>query len=194
MNNSTMYDLGHAGGVPYPETNKYHYDKWYTTTGLTDGDEYKTIRFNIRQDNMMLHWTNAYLTLEGKLVKKTGGGNYADTQKIAMVHNAVPHMFSNAKLTVGNQLVENVNQMGHVSSLMYNVLYPLSKAKTDGLEFMWLPDTTATTVDNKGFEARRTFLLTQPATPGKFKLRIPLHMFFGFMENFVVLKGYTVKI
>ena len=194
MNNSTMYDLGHAGGVPYPETNKYHYDKWYTTTGLTDGDEYKTIRFNIRQDNMMLHWTNAYLTLEGKLVKKTGGGNYANTQKIAMVHNAVPHMFSNAKLTVGNQLVENVNQMGHVSSLMYNVLYPLSKAKRDGLEFMWLPDTAATIADNKGFEARRNFLLTQPATPGKFKLRIPLHMFFGFMENFVVLKGYTVEI
>ena len=48
MNNSQMYELDHAGGVPYPETNKYHYNKWFTTSGLTDGNEYKTIRFNIR--------------------------------------------------------------------------------------------------------------------------------------------------
>ena len=74
-----MYDLDHAGGVPYPETNKYHYDKWFTTTGLTDGNEYKTIRFNIRQDNLLLHWINSYSTLEGKLVKKTGGGAYCNS-------------------------------------------------------------------------------------------------------------------
>ena len=194
MNNSQMYDLDHAGGVPYPETNKYHYDKWFTTTGLTDGSEYKTIRFNIRQDNLLLHWINAYLTLEGKLVKKAGGQAYANTQQISMVHNAIPHMFTNVKLTVGNKLIENVNQIGHVSSMIYDVLYPLSKGKCNGLEFMWLSDTTSTTADNKGFEARRKFLLTQPATPGKFKLRIPLQMFFGFMENFVVLKGYPIEI
>ena len=41
MNNAQMYDVSNAGGVPYPETNKYHYSKWYTTTGLTDGSEYK---------------------------------------------------------------------------------------------------------------------------------------------------------
>ena len=55
-----MYDLSHAGGVPYPETDKYHYDRWYTTTGPTDGSEYKTIRFNVRQDNLLLHWTNSF--------------------------------------------------------------------------------------------------------------------------------------
>ena len=194
MNNSQMYDLDHAGGVAYPETNKYHYNKWFTTTGLTDGNEYKTIRFNIRQDNLLLHWINSYLTLEGKLVKKLGGAAYANTQLISMVHNAIPHMFSNVKLTVGNRLVENVNQIGHVSSMMYDILYPRSKGKCDGLEFMWLPDTTGTIADNMGFEVRRKFLLSQPTTAGKFKLRIPLHMFFGFMENFVVLKGYPIEI
>ena len=47
MNNAAMYNLGIAGGIPYPETEKYSYDRWYTTTGLTDGSAYKTIRFNI---------------------------------------------------------------------------------------------------------------------------------------------------
>ena len=189
-----MYELDHAGGVPYPETNKYHYNKWFTTSGLTDGNEYKTIRFNIRQDNLMLHWINSYLCLEGKLVKKNGEG-YVTTQLISMTHDTIPHMFSNVKLTIGNRLVENVNQIGHVSSLMYDVLYPRSKGKCDGLDFMWLPDrTTDTADDNKGFHGRRKFLLSQPTHPGNFKLRIPLHMFFGFMENFVLLKGYPIEI
>ena len=126
MNNPLMYDVSHAGGVPYPDTNKYHYDKWFTTSGLTDGAEYKTIRFNIRQDNLLLHWRNSYLELHGQLVQKANGNAYADNALIALIHNAIPHMFSNVKLTVGNQMVENINQVGHVSSLMYNVLHPRS--------------------------------------------------------------------
>ena len=80
MNNPQMYDMSHAGGVPYPETDKYHYSRWFTTTGLTDGSEYKTIRFNVRQDNLLLHWTNSYLTLEGQLKKKTAGTAYTNAQ------------------------------------------------------------------------------------------------------------------
>ena len=122
-----MYDVGQAGGVPYPHTNKYHYDKWYTTSGLTDGTEYKTIRFNIRQDNLLLHWRNAYMELHGQLVQLADGNAYADASLITLIHNAIPHMFSNVKLTVGNQLIEKINQVGHVSSLIYETLYPRSK-------------------------------------------------------------------
>ena len=191
-----MYELSHAGGIPYPETDKYHYDRWYTTTGLTDGNEYKTIRFNIRTDNLLLHWTNSYLVLNGQLVKKADGTAYANDDLITLIHNAVPHMFSNVKLTVGNRMVEDINQVGHVSSMMYDVLYSRSKGKCDGLQFLWYPDTGTTAVenDNKGFAVRRNFIITQPETNGKFTLRIPMHMFFGFMENFVVLKGYPIEI
>lgn len=193
MNNPTMYELDHAGGIPYPETDKYHYDRWYTTTGLTDGSEYKTVRFNIRQDNLLLHWTNAYLVMDGNLVKKAGGA-FGDEQLISLIHNAIPHMFSNVKLTIGNRLVENINQIGHVSSMIYDTLYARSKKNCDGLEFMWYPDTTANAEDqNTGFAVRRGFIITQPHTNGKFTLRIPLHMFFGFMENFIVLKGYPIE-
>ena len=34
MNNTGMYDLERAGGVAYPETEKYDYNKWYTTVVL----------------------------------------------------------------------------------------------------------------------------------------------------------------
>ena len=191
-----MYDLEHAGGIPYPETDKYYYEHWFTTSGLTDCGEYKTLRFDVRQDNLLLHWTNAYIELKGKLVKKQAGAAYGDADLITLTHNAIPMMFSNVKLTIGNKLVENVNEVGHVSSMMYNVLYPRSKAKCDGLQFMWMPDTgpTAAEATNKGFAARRAYIITAPNTNGTFKLRAPLHLFLGFMENFVVLKGYPIEI
>ena len=137
-----MYELENASGVAYPETDKYHYNKWYTTTGLTDGSAYKTIRFNVRQDNLLLHWRNSYLELKGRVVQKADGAAFANNSTIALIHNAIPHMFSNGKLTVGNQLVENINHLGHVSSMMNDVLYPRSKGKCGGLQFMWLPDTS----------------------------------------------------
>lgn len=47
---------------------------------------------------------------------------------------------------------------------------------------------------NKGFAARRKYIMLSTNSRGKFKLRTPLHMFFGFMENFVALKQYPVDI
>ena len=199
MNNTGMYDLEKAGGVPYPETEKYDYNKWFTTMGMTDGSAYKAIRFNVRQDNLLLHWRNSYLELRGQVVKKTDGAAYGDDELITLIHNAVPHMFSNVKLSIGSTTVENVDQPGHVSSLIYNILYDRSKGKCDGLQFMWFPDSAGGAegtdeAKNKGFAVRRKYAMLSSTTRGKFKLRIPLHMLFGFMENFVALKAYPVEI
>ena len=196
MNNTGMYDIERAGGVAYPETEKYDYNKWFTTMGMTDGGAYKAIRFDVRQDNLLLHWRNSYLELNGKVVKKDDGSDYGDTDLITLIHNAIPHMFSNVKLSIGSKTVENVDHPGHVSSLMYNVLYPRSKGKCDGLQFVWFPDSADDTDEtkNKGFAVRRKYIIVSPTTKGKFKLRIPLHMFFGFMENFVAMKSYPVEI
>ena len=92
--------------------------------------------------------------------------------------------------------IENVNHVEHVSSLIYDVLFARSKAKSDGLQFMWMPDSGSSTAvinDNKGFAVRQKYVIDTPATKGMFKFRIPLYMFFGFMENFVALKGYPVE-
>ena len=63
---------------------------------------------------------------------------------ITLIHNAIPHMFSNVKLSIGNRVVENINQIGHVSSMIYDVLYNRSKKNCDGLNFMWYLDTDTT--------------------------------------------------
>ena len=124
-----MYNLEGAGGVPYPETEKYDYNKWFTTMGMTDGSAYKAIRFDVRQDNLLLHWHNSYLELKGQVVKEADDGAYGDNDLITLIHNAIPHMFSNVKLSIGSTTVENVDHPGHVSSLIYDILYDRSRAK-----------------------------------------------------------------
>ena len=92
--------------------------------------------------------------------------------------------------------MENINLVDHVSSMMYDVLYPRSKGKCDGLQFMWFPDTAdgADIATNKRFSVRRQYLIDSPNTNGILKFRLPMHMLFGFMENFAVLKGYPIEI
>ena len=82
-----MYDVERAGGVAYPETEKYDYNKWYTTMGMTDGGAYSAVRFDVRQDNLLLHWRNSYLELNGQVVKKSNGGAYGEDDLSTLIHN-----------------------------------------------------------------------------------------------------------
>ena len=195
MNNFLMYDIKDAGGIPYNETERYEYCRYYTTDGLTDTSEYKTIRFTVHQENIMCHWKNAFLELRGNLVRKDTGAAFAKADKIAFIFNAIPHFFSNAKLTLGSRVIEAINDVGHVSSMMHYTLLSRSKIKGSGMDFLWAPDMEDSTEDaNTGFKLRREYILDRPKTPGFFVFRIPLSMIFGFMENFVIMRGYSVAI
>ena len=195
MNNFLMFDLKEAGGIPYNETERYEYCRYYTTDGLTDTSEYKTIRFTVNQENILCHWKNSFLELRGHLKPKTGNADFAKTAKIGFIFNAIPHMFSNAKLALGSRVIEAINNVGHVSSMMHSTLLARSKMKCNGLSFLWAPDTENSSADtNVGFKLRREYVLKDPKTPGFFTLRIPLSMIFGFMENFVIMRGYPVSI
>ena len=192
MNNQLLYDTEDAGGIPYQQTEKYEYLDYFCTEGLTDTAAYKTIRFTMRQENLLIHWRNAYLEIGGMLCKEDGTG-YAQDAKIALIHNAIPHMFKNGKLSIGNSIVENINELGYVSSLMHYVLLARSKSDCDGLDFMWAADKSVTNDEtNSGFKKRQNYVIKSPASHGTFKLRIPLHLLFGFFENFVALRGYPV--
>ena len=60
---------------------------------------------------------------------------------------------------------------------------------------MWVVDTDSTATNaNKGWEARRKFVIETPDSKGKFKFRMPLNMIFGICDNFIALRGYPVDI
>ena len=196
MNNADLFDSGLAGGSPYPYTEKYEYSDWYCTTGMTDTSEYRTIRFNVQASNLLLPWTNSYLEMKGRLVRKDNKTTYVQDEPITFAHNGACHLFDSVKFSIGSTCVENINVPGHCSSLMFNVLLARSKSKNDGLTFLWFPDTgkTASKDLNKGFLARQKYIIDTPNDKGRFVIRLPMHMLFGSVENFYALRGYSVEV
>ena len=198
MNNLTLFDKSLAGGIDFPEIDSYQYEIWYPTSGLSDLSEYKTVRFNMAQTSLTLHWRWSYLSIKGKIRVKPDGGaerDLKDDDKIALIHNFVPYLFTNCKLTIGNTLIEDVSHPGHVSTVLFNILHDRNLAKSSGLDYFFVPDSTNTPVgaDNKGWEARRS----RPTTAGKkgeFVVNFPLYMLFGAFENFYALSGYPIEI
>ena len=150
------------------------------------------------QTLLLLHWRWAYLTIKGKItVNPTAGDERAlgTGDKISLIHNFVPYLFSNCKLTVGNTLIEDVAHPGHVSTVLFNMLHDRSLSKSSGLDYFFVPD-SANAADkdtNKGLEARRQWLL-KANTKGEFVVNFPLYMLFGAFENFYALSGYPIEI
>ena len=98
-------------------------------------------------------------------------------------------MFSNVKLTVGSQLVENVNLVGHISSMIYDVIYARSKAENDGLQFMWTPDTDATASnDNKGFGIREIYIINHSTYKWNIQVAHSALYVFWFYGKFCMFK------
>ena len=198
MNNPTLYDKSLAGGIDFPEIDSYQYETWYLTSGLSDLSEYKMVRFNMAQTSLLLHWRWAYLTIKGKITVKPNAGDeraLGTNDKISLIHNFVPYLFSNCKLTVGNTLIEDVAHPGHVSTVLFNMLHDRSLSKSSGLDYFFVPD-SANNADkdkNKGWEARRQWLL-EANTKGEFVVNFPLYMLFGTFENFYALSGYPIEI
>ena len=118
MNNPLLFDTAAAGLHEYTETEKYEYDDVFTTVGLTDASQYKTVRFILRQENLILHWRNAYLEIKGQIVK-IDGTVFANDDKIAPCHNAAAYLFSNGKISLGGTIIENVNNIGFVTTLLH---------------------------------------------------------------------------
>ena len=98
MNSNHLYDLGAAAGIDYPEIEQCQYDIRHTRPGLTDAAEFKSVRFQMVQENLLLHWKYAYLEIHGQL-KDAAGAVYMNHSNIVPIFNAIPHLFSNAKFT-----------------------------------------------------------------------------------------------
>ena len=150
------------------------------------------------QTSLLLHWRWAYLTIKGKItVNPTSGEERAlkDDDAVSLIHNFVPYLFSNCKLTVGNTLIEDVAHPGHVSTVLFNMLHDRSLSKSTGLDYFFVPDssTAANKDTNSGWETRRQWLLAAE-TKGEFVVNFPLYMLFGAFENFYALSAYPLEI
>ena len=77
---------------------------------------------------------------------------------------------------------------------MMHITSPSSLPKTEGMNYVWYPDTAGViTAENKGFTSRKDWLIKEPTTAGNFVCLIPLKILFNFASDYEkILYGYNI--
>ena len=153
------------------------------STNLNKNSE---IRINIEQQDLFVLPSEAYILVEGRLLK-TDGTAYADTDVVTLVNNGIMYMFREISYYLSNQLVESIHDPEQATTMLGFLKYPVEFQVSEGLNQLWQRDTAAnadTTDPSAGYYARHRHIITQPSDKGTFSFCIPLKHIFGFCDNY----------
>ena len=163
------------------EEYEYHEYEPNTGTSLNNGGD---IRISIESLDVFTHPSESYLILEGCLTK-ADGTHYANSDEVALMNNAIMHLFSRIEYPLSNQLIESLNYPGQAATMLGLLKYPDDFSKAQDLNQLWYKDTATTAVkaNNNEFAARHAYLIRSLTVKGTFSFRIPMKHIFGFCED-----------
>ena len=151
------------------------------------------IRINIEQQDLFTLPSEAYILVEGRLLK-ADGNSYADADNITLVNNGIMHLFSQISYQLSNQDVETIFQPGQATTMLGYLKYPVEFQLGEGMNQLWQRDTADSTDPalNTGFRNRQNYIITQSdVAKGTFSFCIPLNHIFGFADDYnKVLYGF----
>ncbi|MEO1918070.1 MAG: hypothetical protein ABGX53_06905 [Candidatus Thioglobus sp.] len=140
----------------------YEYDEYNPIIG-THFNSAGVINITIENFDQFIHPHKSGLLIQGKLVKKADKSAYGDNDLIALVNNALPHLFSNIRYSLGGKEIESINNPGQAST-MFNILTRSSDfAQGIGMAECWTPDSSVGTAAaaNMGFARRQAYIIKQ---------------------------------
>ena len=151
------------------------------------------IRINIEQQDLFVLPSEAYILVEGRLLK-SDGTPYTDTDAVALVNNGIMFLFSQISYYLSNQEVETIHDPGQATTMLGYLKYPVEFQLGEGMNQLWQRDTSALAdlVNNTGFKNRQNYIITQSKNDkGTFSFCIPLKHIFGFCDDYdKVLYGF----
>ena len=150
------------------------------------------IRINIEQQDLFTLPSEAYILVEGRLLK-ANGTSYEDADNITLVNNGIMHLFSQISYQLSNQDVETIFQPGQATTMLGYLKYPVEFQLGEGMNQLWNRDTSDSTdpAANTGFKNRQNYIITQSDAKGTFSFCIPLNHIFGFADDYnKVLYGF----
>ena len=103
------------------------------------------------------------MILEGRLTK-ADGTLYVNADEVALMNNAIMHLFRRIEYHLSNQLIESLNYPGQATTILGLLKYPDDFSKAQSLNQLWSKDTatTATKDTNNGFAARHAYIIQSP--------------------------------
>ena len=163
---------------------RYEYIEYHPITGTslnTTGE----IRVIIESQDEFFHPSQAYLLLEGKLVKTTDVV-YGNDDKVTMVNNGLLYLFSNIRYELSGHEIESLNYPGQATTMKGLLKYSEDYAASQGLNHCWTKGSSdaADQTKNAGFKVRQNYIVKDPTPNGSFSFVIPLKHIFGFAEDY----------
>lgn len=160
-------------------------------TSLNNAGEL-TITFQ-NQDAWLLP-SDSYLKIEGNITGHDDAA-LANNAAIAFVNNGIMQLFSTARYSLNNQIIEYFENAG-ITTTMHNYLTKSKNYQGDG--WFWVPDRIAGTADVNNISWRYRKLLINKGVDGQnwnFSAMIPLNCIFNFCSDYKkVIYGMQHKI
>ena len=150
------------------------------------------IRINIEQQGLFTLPSEAYLLVEGRLLK-ADGTSYVDTDVVTLVNNGIMDLFSQISYQLSNQEVETIYSSGQATTMIGFLKYQVEFQLSEGMNQLWQRDVTALAdlTNNTGYKNRQNYITTQSEEKGTFSFCIPLKHIFGFCDDYdKVLYGF----
>ena len=143
-----------------------------------------SIVITIEAQDIYTHPAESFLIIDGQLLPDAGG--VYDGDNITLINNGMMYLFSDVRYHLASHEIEVLQNPGQATTMLGMLKYPDDFTKSQGLNQLWIPDTTDTAdrVLNKGFEKRYDYIIDTPNPKGTFRFKIPLKHFLGFCEDY----------
>ena len=162
----------------------YEYEyKEYNPIAGTDFNR-GSIVITIESQDIYTHPAESFLIIDGQLLPDAGG--VYDGDNITLINNGMMYLFSDVRYHLASHEMEVLQNPGQATTILGMLKYPDDFAKSQGLNQLWVPDTTDTADRqlNKGFGIRYDYIIDTPNPKGTFRFKIPLKHFLGFCEDY----------
>ena len=166
---------------------KYEEIAYEPVAGTNLNSSGQDIRLTIETQDIFTHPSESYLIIEGRLVK-TNNNSYGGGDVITLTNNGIMHLFKRIRYELSGQEIENIMDVGQVTTMLGLLKYPDDFSKSKGLNQLWYKDTSTTaSVDenvNIGFKIRQNYIIRNSDPRGTFCFKIPLKHIFGFCGDY----------
>lgn len=100
------------------------------------------IQIDVNASDTYLQPAKSYIHIKGQLVRADNNNPYAANSEIALVNNAMMHLFENISYQIGSTVVESISSPGQITTMLGLASYPDDYNTCAGLMSCWSKDTT----------------------------------------------------
>ena len=173
---------------PIPSDNsidKYEYFECELVVGTNLNNSGGVIRLYISAQDMLIHPSESFLLIEGRLTKAADGSAYSNADNISLMNNAMMHLFKAIRYELSGQEIKQINFPGQATTMLGLLKYPDDFSKSKRLNQLWYKDTTTqANAQNTGWNVRKQYNINNSDPKGTFSFRIPLKHLFGFCVDY----------